>query len=630
MIAFKCKMCGGALRPIEGASTCECEFCGITQTIPNLDDERKVSLFTRANRLRSACEFDKAASVYESIVHDFPEEAEAYWGIILCNYGIEYVDDPGTNKKIPTCHRSSFASIFDDANFEMVMECSDPVSRAIYRKEAKEIEELRNGIIAVSSKEEPYDIFICYKETDANGNRTIDSEITQDTYDALTEKGYRVFFARISLEDKIGQEYEPYIFAALNSAKIMLVFGTDYEYFNAVWVKNEWSRFLSLIEKGEKKTLIPCYKNIDAYDLPREFARLQAQDMGKVGAIQDLLRGIGKIIGVKKETQPGQAGAFSVPGSALTQRGYMSLEDEEYQKAEELFERALDSNPNDSEAYLGKLLAVNHISSLEELGNMACNDIGESKIWARAMQFADQSLKQRLSSIKEKCERNYELFRLISVLERYIEKSSATRAGTLIREIYCIYLGGASNKEKLAGEKIRELEQLGKKPRNRAARFVSHENLILAISRILQDDNLHSGSDLRNMPLVTAANTYASYEVTYELEEMTKCGLIECDPSGYYSLIGAAERRQAKELEEANRLKALREEAAKQEERMRQEEKRKKEEEHQAERRKKEESLRAEKEELEKELANLKGLFSGKRRKEIQARLNTILRELGE
>ena len=52
----------------------------------------------------------------------------------------------------------------------------------------------------------------------------------------------------------------------------MLAFGTDYEYYNAVWVKNEWSRFLQLIAKGEKKTLIPCYKNIDAYDMPKEFA----------------------------------------------------------------------------------------------------------------------------------------------------------------------------------------------------------------------------------------------------------------------------------------------------------------------------------------------------------------------
>ena len=194
MAILKCKMCGGDLNVAEGQTVCECEYCGSRQTVPTLDSEKKLTLFTRANRLRSLCEFDKAFSIYESIIADFPEEAEAYWGLILCKYGIEYVDDPTTAKKIPTCHRSSFDPVLDDPNFEMVMEYADAVSRSVYRAEAKEIERLRSGILEVSSKEAPYDIFICYKETDEDGNRTIDSVIAQDVYTALTEKGYRVFF----------------------------------------------------------------------------------------------------------------------------------------------------------------------------------------------------------------------------------------------------------------------------------------------------------------------------------------------------------------------------------------------------------------------------------------------------
>ncbi|MBP3871150.1 MAG: hypothetical protein J6E46_09260 [Faecalicoccus sp.] len=81
----------------------------------------------------------------------------------------------------------------------------------------------------------------------------------------------------------------------------MLAVGTQYEYYDAVWVKNEWNRYLQLISSGEKKVLIPCFKDLDAYDMPKEFARLQAQDMGKIGAMQDLLRGIEKIIGSKDE-----------------------------------------------------------------------------------------------------------------------------------------------------------------------------------------------------------------------------------------------------------------------------------------------------------------------------------------
>lgn len=192
-------MCGGDLRIEEGTTVAECEYCGTKQTVPNADNEKKIKLFERANRLRAACEFDKAAGVYESIVADFDTEAEAYWGLILCKFGIEYVDDPATGDKVPTCHRSSFDSVLEDPNFELVMENSDAISRKVYRDEAKAIEELRRSIIEVSSKEEPYDVFISYKELDASGERTIDSVIAQDIYKELTNEGYRVFFSRIIL-----------------------------------------------------------------------------------------------------------------------------------------------------------------------------------------------------------------------------------------------------------------------------------------------------------------------------------------------------------------------------------------------------------------------------------------------
>lgn len=167
MAVLKCKMCGGDLSIADGATTVECEYCGSLQTIPKADDEKKLNLFQRANRLRLACEFDKAAGVFESIIAEFPEEAEAYWGLVLCKYGIEYVDDPKTGKKIPTCHRSSYDSVMDDGNFELAMENADEVARRVYLSEAKAFEEIRKGIIKISSTEEPYDIFICYKETDS-------------------------------------------------------------------------------------------------------------------------------------------------------------------------------------------------------------------------------------------------------------------------------------------------------------------------------------------------------------------------------------------------------------------------------------------------------------------------------
>ena len=163
MAILKCKMCGGDLNITADEKIVECEFCGTTQTIPDGSDEKKTNLFNRANRLRMDNEFDKAAGVYESIVSEFPEEAEGYWGLVLCSYGIEYVDDAKTGKKIPTCHRTLTSSVMDDDNFVQACENADAVARGIYREEAKAIDKLQQQIIAVVESEEPYDDIGCIR-----------------------------------------------------------------------------------------------------------------------------------------------------------------------------------------------------------------------------------------------------------------------------------------------------------------------------------------------------------------------------------------------------------------------------------------------------------------------------------
>ena len=420
MAIFKCKMCGGDLEINDTDKVIECEYCGTNQTVPSADNEKKLNLFNRANRLRINGEFDKATAIYENIVAEFPEEAEAYWGLVICNYGIEYVDDPATARKIPTCHRASFESIQNDENFNMALEYADVVAQKIYRDEAREIDRIREEILAVSRNEQPYDIFICYKESAEDGERTVDSVIAQDLYDTLTDKGYKVFFARISLEDKLGSKYEPYIFAALNSAKIMLSIGTKYEYFHAVWVKNEWSRFLKLMAKDKSKVLIPCYKDMDAYDMPDEFKALQAQDLGKVGAVQDLVRGIAKILGSTEKSQTVTVAPTTT--GALTKRGYIFLEDGEYAQADSYFDKALDENPEDAKAYLGKVLSSLNKSSVEELTDTLV-DLNSFKDFERAIRFSSDEEKATLESIKENTDKKYLIKCLTVGINKYLSKS---------------------------------------------------------------------------------------------------------------------------------------------------------------------------------------------------------------
>lgn len=291
-VVLKCKMCGGTLEFSPGDTVAVCDSCGTKQTLPKLDDDRRSNLYDRANHFRRNNEYDKAMGIYEQILNEDKTDAEAYWSLVLCRYGIEYVEDPATHKRVPTVNRAQFTSIFDDDNYKSALHYADAAQREIYESEAKAINEIQKGILAISQKEQPFDVFICYKETDSSGRRTQDSVLANDLYHQLTQEGFKVFFSRITLEDKLGTAYEPYIFAALNSAKVMVVLGTKPEYFNAVWVKNEWSRYLALIKNGAKKVLIPAYRDMDPYDLPEEFSHLQAQDMSKLGFMQQTRPGL--------------------------------------------------------------------------------------------------------------------------------------------------------------------------------------------------------------------------------------------------------------------------------------------------------------------------------------------------
>lgn len=423
MSIFKCKMCGGTIEFNPGDTVGVCDSCGTKQTLPRLDDDRKANLYDRANHFRRNNDFDKAAGIYEQILNEDNTDAEAYWSLVLCHYGIEYVEDPQSRKRIPTVNRAQFTSIFDDDNYKSALHYADGYQKELYEDEAKAINEIQKGILAISQKEEPFDVFICYKETDNSGRRTQDSVLANDLYHQLTQEGFKVFFSRITLEDKLGTAYEPYIFAALNSAKVMVVLGTKPEYFNAVWVKNEWSRYLSLVKNSNgKKMLIPAYKDMDPYDLPEEFSHLQAQDMSKLGFMQDLIRGIKKIVSAgasKAEVKETVAVGGSVNVEPLLERAFMFLEDGDWGEANEYCEKVLDQDPKNARAYLGKLMAECRACRMEDLQNCEQPFDGSGN-YNKILRFAEPKLIETLKGYIAHINERNENARLTGIYNRAV------------------------------------------------------------------------------------------------------------------------------------------------------------------------------------------------------------------
>ena len=407
MAAIQCKMCGGMVKLPPGITSGECPYCGTLTTFPKVDDDRRENLYNRAEHFRRAGDFDKAVAAYESILNDDSSDPEAYWGIAISRFGIEYVEDPATRERIPTCHRVQYESFTSDPDYLSALKYSaGTAEHEIYEREGARIAEIQKNILKISAQEKPFDIFICYKESTDGGTRTKDSAIAQDIYYQLTNAGYKVFFARITLESKLGQQYEPYIFAALNSAKVMLVIGSKAEYFNAVWVKNEWSRFLALKKKDRSRLIIPCYRDMDPYDLPEELSLFQSQDMSKIGFIQDILHGIKKV--VKTGTAPAVAQTSSAAPAAnpadkfaaLEERIRMFLADKEWDNAVEYCNRILDEDPKNGKTHFFMTLAKFKCATVNDL-ILNPSDFTNDSSFRHALNFSTGEDKEKLKFIAD-------------------------------------------------------------------------------------------------------------------------------------------------------------------------------------------------------------------------------------
>ena len=298
---LKCKKCGVDLYVDENQTTVVCDCCGLEQTVLHShgDDNHILELSSEANNYRLQNRFDEAITLYKHLIEEYPDDCELKWCLLLCEYGITYVDDKKTQRKIPTCNRTINQSIYNTSNYKYIMEHATLEEKQIYESEAKLIDDIQKNILKLAQNHERYDIFICYKETDNNNKRTKDSQYASLIYEQLRSYGYKIFYAKETLKNKVGQQYEPIIYSALRSAKVMLVLGTKVEYIESPWVRNEWSRFLEFKNDDPSKNIAVCIGFDNPYDLPEELRGLQSTSLNQLDYKEQIARTINSFFGHK-------------------------------------------------------------------------------------------------------------------------------------------------------------------------------------------------------------------------------------------------------------------------------------------------------------------------------------------
>ncbi len=405
--ALNCRCCGGILKV--NSALCVCEYCGATNFVSDTAG-KYITQLNRANKLRQEKEYDNAIRIYDNILSENAPTADILWLRTLCEYGIEYVPDPISSKYFPTLHRIKDESILNYHSYlEALSLCAEDQKKVI-EKEATEINRIQTEYLEIAKNEAPYDVFICYKETDEDTNTTTeDVAYCTKLYDILTKDGYKVFFARVTLQDKLSVDFEPYIFAALKSSKVMAVIGSKSEYFTATWVKNEWSRFLKLMETDKKKQIF--FACDDPEELPRAFSLKQAQLLSDPQAMEILARNINNyLINILKAGKNGTPGAVHIdPNSAqgMLEDAMKKSKEGNYAAVMSITSDLIAAYPNKADAYWLRMTAkLRHTTDNIQYIK---RDLSLEDDYNKAVSLADEDLKQKYIETKDQCLENLRL-----------------------------------------------------------------------------------------------------------------------------------------------------------------------------------------------------------------------------
>ncbi|MBR3864565.1 MAG: leucine-rich repeat protein [Clostridia bacterium] len=297
MEQFLCKTCGQPL--VRQGNNYICNYCGNAWVADLANDIHAVERANAWEALRRG-DFEKATELFDEILLKNNNDYEALWGKALSLNAILYVIDLSEDKRVPTCNNITENSFISSNEVKKAISIAPSEVALSYKKQAEYIEKVRLEWLEKASKEPEYDVFISFKDSDRDNGieRTQDSIDAQDLYNLLTAEGLKVFFSRISLRNKISEQYEPYIYNAIKTAKVMIVFGEKVEYFTAPWIKNEWRRYLSRIESAEKhkNSLVVVYKDINVGELPKVLSSKQCLNYEDVTFSLTLVRHIKGII----------------------------------------------------------------------------------------------------------------------------------------------------------------------------------------------------------------------------------------------------------------------------------------------------------------------------------------------
>lgn len=250
-------------------------------------------------RQLSNLNFENAYDIAEKLTTADPANAEAWFLTVLASNRVCYCEND--NKEIwpydmiPTLNDILFSDIRKSEYAVKALKYAQTAEQtARFTEVFNYLEKVREKAAdAIKCGEYDCDVFISVKvsavdpETkklirDADGHpyKTKDYEYARDLHDEIVKKhpGCKVFLSELMKTELVGKEYEPIIYAALRSAKVMILVGSSDFNIRWPWVRNEWKRYLywkDHLSDGKKRNFVFMALN-QGIGYPQAFRDIQA------------------------------------------------------------------------------------------------------------------------------------------------------------------------------------------------------------------------------------------------------------------------------------------------------------------------------------------------------------------
>jgi len=391
---LSCKICGGEIRFEEDNSGAVCLNCGSESMIPKSD----VKKLNRITYLRNTLNFAAAEKLADELILASPEDSEAHWNKLLCEYGVQYVLKGG--KRFPVIRKnvSEKPAITENESYKRALYYATENIQSSYASMAAAISEAVAVSANVFAQDKNYDVFVLSRE-----GVTADDDLDGERlFLRFTENlGFNVFYAPESLKDMDETEKAAHVALALEKSRIMLAPFKSIEDCCDGYMNYAVNKFAEEL-KDEEKYLFPIIsESVSFQQLPEALVWL---DCAFESADGEFMREISDA--VEKILKPEEAAV--VPDAIVTataankenliKRAYMFLEDGEFETADTYFDKILDIDIEESRAYIGKLLAECKLKSEDEIPELP-QTITEDKNYIKALRFATPEQKARYEAL---------------------------------------------------------------------------------------------------------------------------------------------------------------------------------------------------------------------------------------